>query len=148
MKTKQSKIPTTIIYFIIVLCGFCYFNSAAQTTADSNWVSAKDTLGVSIHYRLMACNGRNWLFLKVTNSTNYAVKLKWDDALTSGSANYSSAAKPNFNGAINLSANQTKEGSCAVPYGNERALSLPLKSFIGDVPLTQVNYSVLNVSVK
>jgi len=148
MKTKQKKIPATIIYFVIVLCGFCYFNSAAQTTADPNWVSAKDTLGVSIHYKLMACNGRNWLFLKVTNSTSNAVSLRWDDVLTSGSANYSSAAKPNFNGAINLAANQTKEGSCAVPYSNDRALSLPLKSFIGDVPLTQVNYSVLNVSVK
>jgi len=32
MKTKQHKISTAIIYFIIVLCGFCYVNSAAQTT--------------------------------------------------------------------------------------------------------------------
>jgi len=147
MKTKQKKIPTTIIYFIIVLCGFCYFNSAAQT-ADSSWVSAKDTLGVSIHYKLMACNDRNWLFLKVTNSTNSAVSLRWDDVLTSVSANYSSVAKPNFNGTIHLAAHQTKEGSCAAPYGNERALSMPFKSFIGDVAIDQVHYSVLNVSVQ
>jgi hypothetical protein len=147
MKTKTNKISTAIIYFIIVLCGFCYFNSAAQT-ADSSWISAKDTLGVSIHYKFMACNGRNWLFLKATNSTGNAVTLKWDDVLTSGSANYSSVAKPNFNGAIHLAANQTKEGSCAAPYGNDRALSIPLKSFIGDVAPEQVNYSVLNVSVQ
>jgi len=147
MKTKTNKIPTAIIYFMIVLCGFCYFNSAAQT-ADSSWVTAKDTLGVSIHYKFVACNDRNWLFLKVTNSTGNAVTLKWDDVLTSSSANYSSVAKPNFNGVVTLAANQTKEGSCAVPYGNERALSLPLKSFIGDVALNQANYSVLNVSVQ
>lgn len=148
MKTKTNKIPTTIIYFLIVLCGFCYFNSAAQTTDDSNWVSAKDTLGITISYKLMACNGRNWLFLKVTNSASKAISLKWDDVMVSGSVKYSSTSKPNFNGTINLAANQTKEGNCATPYGNDRTLSLPFKSYIGDVPLSEVSYSVLNLSFK